>query len=119
MWWVLMPARVELRPAPLAGWWRGRRSPFRLVPRPGTSLGLPDILAFVEVLLVGQHDAHEDEVGDVLIALAELCDRFDISLEGAAVRAAAKLESKAPGWREELGDRLRLLRRRMDGEAAD
>lgn len=64
-------------------------------------------------------DALEDEVGDVLIALAELCDRFDVSLEAAATRAAHKLESKAPAWRAELGDRLRLLRRRMDGDDAD
>lgn len=57
----------------------------------------------------------EDEVGDVLIALAELCDRYDISLATAANRAVAKLEEKAPGWRASLGDRLRVLRQRMDG----
>ncbi len=60
-----------------------------------------------------------DEVGDVLIALAELCDRFDISLETAARMAVEKLEAKAPGWRVELGDRLRMLRRRMDGDDDD
>ena len=62
-----------------------------------------------------KHADLEDEVGDVLIALAELCDRYAISLETAAERAVAKLEAKAPGWREALGDRLRVLRERMDG----
>ena len=57
----------------------------------------------------------EDEVGDVLIALAELSDRYDIQLEAAAARAVAKLEEKAPAWRESLGGRLQELRRRMDG----
>ena len=56
-----------------------------------------------------------EEVGDVLIALLELCDRFGISAAASAAAAVAKLERKAPGWREELGDHLRELRRRMDG----
>lgn len=57
----------------------------------------------------------EDEVGDVLIALTELCDRYDIALASAADRALGKLEEKAPGWRASLGDRLQHLRQRMDG----
>ncbi len=57
-----------------------------------------------------------DEVGDVLIALMEICDRFGLSAETCAAGAIAKLERKAPGWRAELGDRLQGLRRRMDGE---
>jgi NTP pyrophosphatase (non-canonical NTP hydrolase) len=57
----------------------------------------------------------EDEVGDVLIALAEICDRYGLSLARAADGAVEKLARKAPGWRAELGDRLQELRRRMDG----
>ena len=60
-------------------------------------------------------DAFEDEIGDVLIALAELGDRYDVSLDAAAARAVAKLERKAPEWREALGDRLQRLREKMDG----
>ena len=56
-----------------------------------------------------------DEVGDVLIALAEVCDRYGVDLEVAAAGAVTKLETKAPGWRAELGDRLTVLRERMDG----
>lgn len=59
--------------------------------------------------------ALEGEVGDVLVALTELCDRFDISLSTAAAGAVEKIRRKAPGWRAELGDRLVELRRRMDG----
>jgi NTP pyrophosphatase (non-canonical NTP hydrolase) len=55
------------------------------------------------------------EVGDVLVALAEVCDRFGVSLEQAAHDAVAKLRRKAPEWRAELGDRLIRLRERMDG----
>jgi NTP pyrophosphatase (non-canonical NTP hydrolase) len=55
-----------------------------------------------------------DEVGDVLIALLEVCDRFGLSAADCAAQAVAKLERKAPGWREELGDRLQALRARMD-----
>jgi NTP pyrophosphatase (non-canonical NTP hydrolase) len=59
--------------------------------------------------------ALEGEVGDVLVALTELCDRFGISLETAAVAAVAKIRRKAPAWKAELGDRLVRLRERMDG----
>ena len=57
----------------------------------------------------------EGEVGDVLVALTELCDRFGISLETSAVAAVEKIRRKAPQWRAELGDRLVRLRQRMDG----
>lgn len=57
-----------------------------------------------------------DEVGDVLIALAELCDRYQVSLTASAEGALAKVARKAPKWKAELGDRLTELRRRMDGE---
>lgn len=57
-----------------------------------------------------------EEVGDVLIALCEFADRFGIDLTATAEAAVAKLEAKAPKWRDELGDHLRVLRRRMDGE---
>ena len=56
-----------------------------------------------------------EEVGDVLIALLEVCDRFDISAQDCALAAVAKLERKAPAWRDELGEHLQDLRRRMDG----
>ena len=56
----------------------------------------------------------QEECGDLLVALLEVCDRFDISLAAAADDALAKLRRKAPGWRDELGDRLQVLRARMD-----
>lgn len=56
-----------------------------------------------------------DEVGDVLIALVELCDRYEIALQESAHLAVQKLERKTPVWREELGERLQMLRARMDG----
>jgi NTP pyrophosphatase (non-canonical NTP hydrolase) len=61
---------------------------------------------------VGAHLA--EEVGDVLIALAEICDRYDLALATCAEAAVAKLAEKAPAWREELGAHLQALRRRMD-----
>jgi hypothetical protein len=59
--------------------------------------------------------ALQDEIGDVLVALTELCDRFGISLAKSAEQAVAKIAKKAPQWRAELGDRLIRLRERMDG----
>jgi NTP pyrophosphatase (non-canonical NTP hydrolase) len=61
-------------------------------------------------------DALEDETGDVLIALVEICDRYGLSLARAAGRAVDKLRRKAPGWKAELGERLVELR--MDGPGA-
>lgn len=61
----------------------------------------------------------EGEVGDVLVALTELCDRFGISLEVAAQGAVEKIRRKAPQWRAELGDRLIELRARMDGGSGE
>jgi NTP pyrophosphatase (non-canonical NTP hydrolase) len=58
--------------------------------------------------------ALEEEVGDVLIALAEICDRYALSLAAAAEGAVRKLREKAPKWRAELGPHLQELRRRMD-----
>jgi len=57
----------------------------------------------------------EGEVGDVLIALAEVAQRYGVSLERAAEGAVAKLEEKVPGWREALGEELAKVRERMDG----
>jgi hypothetical protein len=56
-----------------------------------------------------------DEVGDVLVALTEVCERFGLSLAESAEQAVAKIARKAPAWRAELGDRLIRLRERMDG----
>jgi len=59
--------------------------------------------------------ALEGEIGDVLLALVEVCDRFGVSLARAADGALAKLRRKAPQWRSELGDRMERLRVRVDG----
>jgi NTP pyrophosphatase (non-canonical NTP hydrolase) len=59
----------------------------------------------------------EGEIGDALAALTELASRYGISMADAARRVLAKIESKAPGWREELGGRLERMRARMDGPA--
>lgn len=57
-----------------------------------------------------------EEVGDVLIALLEVCDRFGLAAQDCARTALEKLERKAPAWRAELGEHLQDLRRRMDGD---
>jgi NTP pyrophosphatase (non-canonical NTP hydrolase) len=57
----------------------------------------------------------QEEVGDTLIALLEVCDRYGIQLADSAQGAIEKLERKAPGWKAELGPRLQELRARMDG----
>ena len=55
------------------------------------------------------------EVGDTLVALCEVADRYGLSLAACAEAALAKIEKKAPEWRAELGGRLDALRRRIDG----
>jgi hypothetical protein len=55
------------------------------------------------------------EVGDALVALTEVADRYGLSLSACADAALEKIRSKAPGWRAELSGRLVDLRRRMDG----
>ena len=60
-----------------------------------------------------------EEVGDVLLALAEICDRYELSLEACATDAVAKLRRKAPEWREALGGSLEDVRRRMDGGSSE
>lgn len=94
-------------------------------PRVGAALALAEECGEVMRCILdreyyGKQDdaALADEVGDVLIALAEVCDRFGISLAESAAGALAKIERKAPAWKAELGDRLVELRRRMDGEPA-
>jgi NTP pyrophosphatase (non-canonical NTP hydrolase) len=59
-------------------------------------------------------DALAGEVGDTLIALAEVAERYGLSLEACAQRTLEKIRAKAPGWRAELAGRLEELRRRMD-----
>jgi hypothetical protein len=59
-------------------------------------------------------DALAGEVGDALVALVELADRFDLSIAACAEAALAKIRSKAPGWRTELAGRLERLRGRYD-----
>ncbi len=92
-------------------------------PRVGAALALAEECGEVmRCVLDGEYYGKDmqaaltDEVGDVLIALLEVCDRYGIQLADCAGHAVAKLERKAPEWREELGERLVELRRRMDGE---
>ena len=91
-------------------------------PRVGAALALAEECGEVmRCVLDGEYygkDVREslaDEVGDVLIALLEICDRYGLQLQASAEMAIDKLERKAPGWRAELGDRLQMLRARMDG----
>ena len=60
-------------------------------------------------------DALAGEIGDVLVTLAELCDRYGLSLGDCGARVLAKLERKAPEWREQLGGGLQAARERLDG----
>jgi hypothetical protein len=60
-------------------------------------------------------DALAGEVGDALVALTEVADRYGLSMAECAARALEKIRAKAPGWRAELSGRLEDLRRRMDG----
>lgn len=91
-------------------------------PRAGAALALTEECGEVvrcvlerEYYGADNQEAIQDEIGDVLVALTELCDRYDLSLQACADGALAKLERKAPQWREQLGDRLTRLRERMDG----
>jgi len=91
-------------------------------PRVGAALALAEEVGEVmRCVLDGEYygkpdrEALADEIGDVLIALTELCDRYGLALTASAEMGILKLERKAPQWKEELGDRLVELRRRMDG----
>lgn len=55
------------------------------------------------------------EVGDALVALVELCERFGLDLDACARAALAKVERLAPAWRADLGPHLARLRARLDG----
>ena len=90
-------------------------------PRVGAALALCEesgelVRCVLDHMYTGKLDAEalNDEVGDLILALAEFCARFDVSLETCAERALAKLRKKAPVWRDELGDRLVRLRNVMD-----
>ena len=92
-------------------------------PRVGAALALAEECGEVmRCVLDGEYYGKEnraalaDELGDVLISLLEVSDRYGIELADCAQGAVDKLERKAPEWREELGERLVELRRRMDGE---
>ncbi len=91
-------------------------------PRVGAALALAEECGEVmRCVLDGEYYGKDvqaelaDELGDVLVCLAEVADRFGVSLETAAQGSVEKLRTKAPKWREELGDRLKRLRERMDG----
>ncbi len=91
-------------------------------PRVGAALALAEECGEVmRCVLDGEYYGKDtkaaltDELGDVLVCLAEVADRFGVSLVDAAAGSVEKLRTKAPQWREELGDRLKLLRERMDG----
>lgn len=60
-------------------------------------------------------DALAGEIGDVLATLAELSDRYGLSLADCGARVLAKLEQKAPAWRAEMGEGLNEARKRLDG----
>ena len=60
-------------------------------------------------------EALAGEVGDTLVALCEVAERYGLSLSVCAAAALAKIERKAPEWRAELGGKLDALRRRIDG----
>ena len=91
-------------------------------PRMGAGLALAEECGEV-VRCVLDHECYgldtraalEAEIGDVLVALAEVSDRYGVSLDDAARGALAKLERKAPEWRAQIGDRLARLRERVDG----
>jgi hypothetical protein len=59
-------------------------------------------------------EALAGEVGDALVALVEVADRYGLSASDCAARTLEKIRAKAPGWRTELAGRLEHLRRRMD-----
>jgi NTP pyrophosphatase (non-canonical NTP hydrolase) len=91
-------------------------------PRAGAALALAEECGEVmRCVLDGEYYGKDvraalaEELGDVLIALLEVCDRYGLDASACARDAVAKLARKAPGWREELGERLVELRRRMDG----
>ena len=92
-------------------------------PRVGAALALGEecgeVLRWVlEHEVYGSTEAPDDlagEIGDVLVTLAELCDRYGLSLDACAAQVLAKLERKAPEWRAQMGDGLRRARERLDG----
>ena len=91
-------------------------------PRVGAALALAEECGEVmRCVLDGEYygkdvrAAIQEELGDLLIALLEVCDRYEIQLADSAQMAIDKLERKAPEWKEELGPRLAELRERMDG----
>ncbi len=91
-------------------------------PRVGAALALAEECGEVMKWVVdremyGDADASalEGEIGDVLVAVAELASRYGLSLDSAADGALEKLAEKAPHWREQLAGRLDAIRRRMDG----
>jgi len=60
-------------------------------------------------------DALAGEVGDVLISLVEVCERYGLALDACAAAALKKIERQGPRWREQLGESLRAVRKRLDG----
>lgn len=60
-------------------------------------------------------EALAGELGDALVALTEVCERFGLSLADCAEQTLAKIRAKAPAWRAELGPRMADLRLRIDG----
>ncbi|MHC5009610.1 MAG: MazG nucleotide pyrophosphohydrolase domain-containing protein [Planctomycetota bacterium] len=94
-------------------------------PRVGAAVALAEECGEVmRCILDGEYygkdvrEALAGEVGDVLIALTELADRYGLRLGDCGAQALEKLRAKAPAWREELGPRLQDLRARMDGDPA-
>jgi NTP pyrophosphatase (non-canonical NTP hydrolase) len=91
-------------------------------PRVGATLALVEELGelvkeIVEIEIYRQPDAREklqDEVGDVLFSLFEVCTAYDISLQDAYDRKVAKILTKVDSWREQYSANLRELRAKLD-----
>lgn len=57
------------------------------------------------------------ELADVFICLAELATLHGVDFEAATLAKIAKIETKAPGWRAELGGALERAWRTPYGDA--
>ncbi len=54
------------------------------------------------------------EVGDVMVALAEVATRHGVDLEKACAEKLADLEKRVPGWVAKFGPALEKARQRLD-----
>ena len=54
------------------------------------------------------------ELGDILVALAELATRYEVDLEAAWTDKLADLQTRVPRWVEKLGPALERARNKLD-----